>query len=97
MAEAMDAYGSLLAALTEQGYAFVCPSPETQARAIQSGGEAKTLEDFFGWNLTAQRYGTLSGHYGFPLEPRANQDPFLAALFQSSFPLPFWKVSEVPQ
>src|SRR5207245_1910927 len=34
----------------------ICVSPETQARVVQPGRHAKTLEDFFGWNLTAERY-----------------------------------------
>lgn len=50
---AADALVELLAALKEQGYAFVTPTPATHKRVIgRSGiGEAKDLRGVFGWNL----------------------------------------------
>ena len=52
----MDAYNPLLQHLRGQNYTFICPSPETHARAVRSGEYAQTLEDFFGWNLTIEQY-----------------------------------------
>jgi hypothetical protein len=55
MAEVIDAYRALVGCLRARGYSFICPSPETQARAVEGRGAAETLEDFFGWNLAAKR------------------------------------------
>jgi hypothetical protein len=52
----MSAYKSILQHLRRHNYSFICPSPETQARVVQSGGRAETLEDFFGWNLVAEKH-----------------------------------------
>jgi hypothetical protein len=57
MANATDVqlYKALAGHLRERGYTFICPSPETQARAVAGGQQAETLEDVFGWNLVAKR------------------------------------------
>ncbi|KAK4998328.1 hypothetical protein LTR66_002416 [Elasticomyces elasticus] len=49
------AFLALAAHLAQQGYTFVCPTPESQARVVQqrSGEHCTTLADFFGWSLPA--------------------------------------------
>jgi hypothetical protein len=56
MTEAMEVYKPLFAHFKRQNYAFICLSPETRARAVQVRSKTMTLEDFFGWNLTAERF-----------------------------------------
>ncbi|KAJ4354319.1 uncharacterized protein N0V89_006054 [Didymosphaeria variabile] len=61
MAGDTTAYGALIEHLAKVKYAFVCPSPETQGRVVRkrtletSTAEAKTAQDFFGWNLPCTR------------------------------------------
>ncbi|KAF2856053.1 S-adenosyl-L-methionine-dependent methyltransferase [Plenodomus tracheiphilus IPT5] len=56
------AFQALTEHLAEGGYAFVCPSPETQGRVVKkrvsevSTRDAKTAQDFFGWNLSCTRH-----------------------------------------
>lgn len=55
------AFQALTRHLAQAGYTFVCPSPETQARVVKKRSahactrEAKTAQDFFGWNLPCSR------------------------------------------
>jgi hypothetical protein len=62
--EATTAYQALTRHLGGANYAFVCPSPETQARVVRkrssdaSTADAKNLEDFFGWSLPCSEFAT---------------------------------------
>ncbi|CBX92531.1 similar to modification methylase [Plenodomus lingam JN3] len=62
----MAAFRALSEHLAQGGYAFVCPSPETQGRVFQKRisdaetREAKSAQDFFGWNLQCTREGLAS-------------------------------------
>ncbi|KAF2685950.1 S-adenosyl-L-methionine-dependent methyltransferase [Lentithecium fluviatile CBS 122367] len=54
-------YQALVQHLADAQYVFVCPAPETQARVMRKRGsdasteDARTAEDFFGWNLPCTR------------------------------------------
>jgi hypothetical protein len=56
------AYQALTKHLSEVGYAFVCPSPETQGRVVKkryskkSTVDAKNVADFFGWSLSCPEF-----------------------------------------
>jgi len=54
---AEECFMPLLASLRQSGYAFICPSPESQARVSQrlKGRRAENLVDVFGWNLPVKR------------------------------------------
>ena len=51
----MDPLASLGRALRDAGYAFVTPTPDTHARVVARGGEARTLRDVFGWSKPFRR------------------------------------------
>ena len=61
-------YSELTKHLAESNYAFVCPSPETQARVVRkkesdcSTQRAQSAEDIFGWNLAATKYSPPYRH-----------------------------------
>jgi hypothetical protein len=58
-------YQALAKHLASSQYAFICPSPETQARVVHkrssntSTQDAKNAEDFFGWNLPCSKFDHL--------------------------------------
>lgn len=66
MTESTAVYQALTKHLAEANYVFICPSPETQDRVVQkrrsnsSTEDAKSLEDFFGWNLQCSRYAAFT-------------------------------------
>ncbi|KAF2661034.1 S-adenosyl-L-methionine-dependent methyltransferase [Lophiostoma macrostomum CBS 122681] len=61
MSSEKQPYLALVKHLGSSQYTFICPSPETQGRVVEKRKasrkteDAKTAEDFFGWNLSASR------------------------------------------